>query len=231
LSHQCLLFEGRVQRAFGRFGLQSKLDIRKRYLHTRYSPLNHRADCARIRSLALQPTDILHFWFTEITPQNWWQKDPQFDAAILRRFAAVHREASLGLLYKWRETAEGALAEIIVLDQFSRNMYRDKPAAFAQDPLALVLAQEAVRRGLDQLEPTLQRAFYYRPFQHSEALSMQEESLRLFSLLGDTNALDFAARHKAIIDRFGRFPHRNLIVGRSSTEEEEKFLQEPGSAF
>ena len=179
----------------------------------------------------MQYTDVIHFWFTEIEMENWWQKNPGFDALIMQRFAAVHDEASKGLLYKWREAPEGALAEIIVLDQFSRNMHRDKPEAFAQDPLALVLAQEAVRRGLDQLVPTRQRAFFYLPFEHSEAASMQEESLRLFSLLADSITLDFAKRHKVIIDRFGRFPHRNAILGRKSTELEEKFLQEPGSSF
>ncbi len=179
----------------------------------------------------MQYTDINHFWFTEIKAENWWKKSAGFDALIRRRFAAVHHEASMGLLCKWRETPEGALAEIIVLDQFSRNMFRDKPEAFAQDPLALVLAQEAVRRGLDQLVPTSQRAFFYLPFEHSEAASMQDESLRLFGTLGDVNTLDFAKRHKAIIDRFGRFPHRNAILGRTSTEAEEKFLQEPGSSF
>jgi uncharacterized protein (DUF924 family) len=179
----------------------------------------------------LQYTDIIQFWFAEIKPASWWKKDAEFDALILRRFAAVHHQASLGLLYQWRDTAEGALAEILVLDQFSRNMYRDKPDAFARDPLALVLAQEAIRRGLDQLVPIPQRAFFYLPFEHSEADSMQEESMRLFALLGDANTLDFAKRHKKIIDRFGRFPHRNAILGRKSTEAEEQFLQEPGSSF
>jgi uncharacterized protein (DUF924 family) len=179
----------------------------------------------------MQYTDVIHFWFTEIEMENWWQKNAEFDDLIARRFASVHHEASLGLLSKWRETPEGALAEIIVLDQFSRNMFRNKPEAFAQDSLALVLTQEAVRRGLDQLVPTRQRAFFYLPFEHSEADSMQEESLKLFSTLGDTTALDFAKQHKAIIDRFGRFPHRNAILGRKSTEAEQEFLREPGSSF
>ena len=176
-------------------------------------------------------TEVLNFWFVELKPKDWWKKSVELDGLITLRFGSVHEQARMGLLYQWRETADGALAEILVLDQFSRNMYRDKPEAFAQDPLALVLAQEAVRRGLDQLLPSLRRQFFYLPFEHSEAASMQAEALRLYSLLGDAYALDFAKRHKAIIDRFGRFPHRNEILGRESTEEEKKFLQEPGSSF
>ena len=175
--------------------------------------------------------EILDFWFVELKQKDWWKKSAELDGLITRRFTQVHEQAKMGLLYQWRENAEGALAEILVLDQFSRNMFRDKPEAFAQDPVALVLAQEALRRGLDQLLPTLQRQFLYLPFEHSEAGSMQEESVRLYSLLDDALTLDFAKRHKAIIDRFDRFPHRNAILGRKNTEAEEIFLREPGSSF
>ncbi|MES2623917.1 MAG: DUF924 family protein [Pseudomonadota bacterium] len=175
--------------------------------------------------------EILYFWFNELKPRDWYRKDSVIDARIVERFSVVHQAAKAGLLYKWRETAQGALAEILVLDQFSRNMFRDNADAFAQDALALVLAQEALRRGLDQLVQEQQRHFFYLPFEHSEAVAMQEESVRLFTLLGQAEGLDYAKRHKQIIDRFGRFPHRNKILGRQSTAEEVKFLQQPGSSF
>ena len=176
-------------------------------------------------------SEILRFWFSDIKPAAWWEKDAEVDALITGRFAAIHEQASTGLLYRWRETADGALAEILVLDQFSRNMFRNEPAAFAQDTVALVLAQEALRRGLDKSVPAYQRNFFYLPFMHSEAAAIQQESVRLFTLLGDGEALNFAQQHKTIIDRFGRFPHRNVILGRCSTEAELAFLKEPGSSF
>ncbi len=175
--------------------------------------------------------DIIHFWFVELQPTDWWKKNTALDALISRRFARIHAQACTGTLYQWRDTAEGALAEIIVLDQFSRNMFRDQAASFAQDTVALILAQEALRRDLDQLLNSQQRNFLYLPFMHSEETDIQEQSLRLFTALGDDYALDFAQRHKVIIDRFGRFPHRNAILGRTSTREEMEFLREPGSSF
>ena len=175
--------------------------------------------------------EIINFWFTELSPSQWWLKSAELDETISRRFAAIHQRAIKGLLYQWRATAEGALAEILVLDQFSRNMYRDQPGAFAQDILALVLAQEALRRSLDQHVPVQQRHFFYLPFMHSEEALFQQESVHFFTGLGDAGALDFAEQHKVIIDRFGRFPHRNAILGRNSTDEEEVFLQQPGSSF
>jgi uncharacterized protein (DUF924 family) len=134
-------------------------------------------------------------------------------------------------LYAWRESAEGALGEIIVLDQFSRNIFRDRAAAFAQDALALVLAQEAVRRGLDKSLTQQQRHFLYMPYMHSESRLIHEEAVRLFTNMGDAGVLDFEMRHKAIVDRFGRYPHRNALLGRVSTSEEIAFLKTPGSAF
>ncbi|GAA6118879.1 DUF924 family protein [Acidovorax sp. FG27] len=175
--------------------------------------------------------DVLRFWFDESTPAQWFQKDDAFDAEIRRRFSALLRRAAQGELAHWRTGAEGRLAEVIVLDQFSRNVLRDEPAAFAQDGIALVLAQEAIAQGLDAALPPERRAFLYMPFMHSESAKVQAESVRLFTALGNANNLDFAQRHQAIVDRFGRFPHRNAVLGRPSTDEETAFLQQPGSSF
>ncbi len=174
---------------------------------------------------------VLSFWFEEIEPQLWWQKNADFDAEIERRFSALYNQAYSGELYGWRETPAGSLAEIIVLDQFSRNMYRDTPAAFASDPLALALAQTAVAKGFDHQLPEVQRSFLYMPYMHSESAVIHTVALRLFEALGNAENLDFEVKHKAIIDRFGRYPHRNAILGRTSTAQELAFLQEPNSSF
>ncbi|EAO7613966.1 DUF924 domain-containing protein, partial [Salmonella enterica] len=131
----------------------------------------------------------------------------------------------------WRKTAEGRLAEIIVLDQFSRNLFRDSPQAFAQDSLALALAQEAISLNLDQQLSPEQRAFLYMPFMHSESKLIHEFALKLFQRLGNPTNLEFEKKHKVIIDRFGRYPHRNQILGRESTDEELTFLTQPDSSF
>ncbi len=174
---------------------------------------------------------VLHFWFEESTPQQRFRKDPAFDAEIARRFGALHARAAASELWAWRASPEGRLAEIIVLDQFSRNLFRDDPRAFAQDAMALVLAQEAIRAGDDQRLSAEQRAFLYMPFMHSESRAIQAESVRLFEANGIANNLDFAIRHKEIVDRFGHYPHRNAVLGRPSTPEEIAFLQTPGSSF
>lgn len=174
---------------------------------------------------------VLKFWFNEIPPQNWWLADPDFDAVIRERFGALHCAAHLGECWEWRKQPHGRLAEIIVLDQFPRNLYRGTPRAFASDGMALALAQEAIAGGHDAPLAPLERAFLYMPCQHSESRIVQAESLRLFTALGEPEQYDFAVRHKAIIDQFGRFPHRNEILGRQSTVEEEVFLKTPGSSF
>jgi uncharacterized protein (DUF924 family) len=174
---------------------------------------------------------ILNFWFDETSPKQWWKVDTAFDATVRERFSGVHQSAQLGELWKWRESARGRLAEIIVLDQFSRNMDRGTPQAFANDSMALALAQEAVAGGHDMQLAPKERGFLYMPYQHSESRAVQEESIRLFRALGLADQLDFAQRHKAIIDRFGRYPHRNEMLGRNSTQEELEFLQQPGSSF
>jgi uncharacterized protein (DUF924 family) len=139
--------------------------------------------------------------------------------------------AMAGELQPWREAADGRLAEIIVLDQFSRNIHRGTPRAFAADPVALVLAQEALRVGADQVLPPERRAFLFMPFMHSESPRIHETAIRLFQQPGLEANLDAALRHKAIIDRFGRYPHRNALLGRVSSDEEQAFLQTPGSSF
>lgn len=177
------------------------------------------------------PDDILRFWFEEITPAQWWKVDPAFDAMIAQRFGALHAAAVQGELFGWRGDAAGRLAEVIVLDQFSRNIHRGTPGAFAADPMALVLAQEAVAVGHDLQLPPERRVFLYMPFMHSESRRVHEEAERLFIALGIQDNLDFERRHKAIVDRFGRYPHRNAILGRASSAEEIAFLETPGSSF
>ncbi len=174
---------------------------------------------------------VLDFWFTEVTPAQRWKVDAAFDQLIRDRFAALHRQASLGELFAWRREPRGRLAEIIVLDQFSRNMFRETPAAFASDSLALVLAQEAVATGADQALTADERVFLYMPYMHSESRMIHEVAVQLFTANGIQDNLDFEMRHKAIIDRFGRYPHRNAILGRPSTPEEIEFLKQPGSRF
>ena len=175
--------------------------------------------------------DILTFWFTELTPQQHFAKDAALDDRIRQRFAATLEAAARCELFEWRATPEGRVAEILVLDQFSRNIYRDTPQAFAQDPLALALAQELVANGLDgSLAPT-QRTFAYMPYMHSESRAIHAQSIALFTQLGIERQLDFALRHQAIVERFGRYPHRNAVLGRSSSAEEVVFLGQPGSSF
>ena len=179
----------------------------------------------------MAPQSIIHFWFTELTPQQHFAKDAVLDEAIRTRFGPTLEAAARCELFHWRATPEGRLAEILVLDQFSRNVYRDTARAFAQDALALALAQELVASGHDRSLPTAQRVFAYMPYMHSESALIHEQALTLFAQPGMENNLDFERRHKAIIDRFGRYPHRNAVLGRTSTPEELAFLSELGSSF
>lgn len=175
--------------------------------------------------------DIIQFWFHEVPSQAWFTKDLDFDKLIKQRFEKVLIQAKCGELYSWRITPQGRLAEIIVLDQFSRNIYRDTPAAFEADPIALVLAQEAVARKVDvELKPK-QVPFLYMPYMHSESQAIHQVALSLFNREAAKGNLEFEIRHKAIIDRFGRYPHRNVILGRVSTDAERLFLTESGSSF
>lgn len=175
--------------------------------------------------------EVLEFWFKEAEPKQWWIVDPEFDARIRGRFLPVLDQAARSELFTWRSTRQGRLAEIIVLDQFSRNIHRNTPGAFSQDPLALALSQEAVASGaLEQLSPT-ERAFLLMPYMHSESTVVHIEAERLYKAWAPASNHEFELRHKAIIDRFGRYPHRNTILGRASTPEEEEFLKQPGSGF
>lgn len=179
----------------------------------------------------MQAPDILSFWFEELDNKRRFAKDAALDAAIRARFGATLQAAARGELWAWRSSAGGRLAEIIVLDQFSRNIHRDTPLAFAQDVQALTLAQELVASGLDSTLPLERRAFAYMPYMHSESPSVHVEAVRLFSQPGLEGALAFELRHQAIVERFGRYPHRNALLGRDSTPEELAFLQQPGSSF
>jgi uncharacterized protein (DUF924 family) len=179
----------------------------------------------------MQAQDILDFWFTELSDKQRFAKDAALDALMRDRFEATLHAAAAGELYHWRATPQGRLAEIVVLDQFSRDIWRDTPRAFAQDAQALVLAQELVTGGHDAPLPPVQRAFAYMPYMHSESLAIHALSLPLFSQPGLEDNLKFELRHRAIIERFGRYPHRNAVLGRASTPEELAFLSEPGSSF
>ena len=173
----------------------------------------------------------LNFWFVENPPCMWWATDSAFDAKIAGRFGTVHAAAIVGELAEWRGSPRGRLAEIIVLDQFSRNLFRGTARAFANDPMALALAQEAVAGAHDRGLTDQERSFLYMPFMHSESRSIHVQAQRLFASLGLPDSDDSERRHKTIIDRFGRYPHRNAILDRESTEEELAFLQQPGSKF
>jgi uncharacterized protein (DUF924 family) len=175
--------------------------------------------------------EIITFWFEETSQKGWWQGTPHFDRLIREKFLRVHDAATRCELYKWREKALGRLAEIIILDQFSRHIYRGEPASFAHDPMALALAQEALRARADDTLSDPQKAFLYMPFMHSESPVIHEIAVDLFSKSGLENHLEYEYRHKAIIDRFGRYPHRNKTLGRKSNQEEEEFLKQPGSSF
>ena len=179
----------------------------------------------------MQAQDTLHFWFEELTDKQHFAKDAALDEMIRSRFGPTLAAAARCELFAWRATPEGALAEIIVLDQFSRNVYRDTPRAFAQDSLALALAQMLVATEQDQQLNPEQRHFAYMPYMHSESASIHVQAVQLFSQPGLEDALDFELRHQAIITRFGRYPHRNAVLRRASSAEELAFLSEAGSSF
>jgi len=194
--------------------------------------------------LVIHSQDILDFWFLPIGAKGhnmqrpeWWRKDDAFDRAIFQQFGDVIEQGLLGGLRQWDdEGTQGTLARIIVLDQFTRNVYRGTPKAFAGDELALEAAKALDDSGANQTLPPAQRAFSYMPLEHSENLSMQMRCVDLFEMLaadspGYAGMLDYAKKHHDVIRRFGRFPHRNAILGRESTPEEIEFLKQPGSSF
>jgi uncharacterized protein (DUF924 family) len=187
------------------------------------------------------PSDVLDFWFSDRARPMWWSKNDDFDAEIRPRFGALVDEASAGAHGDWTTQPSGALALVIVLDQFPRNMFRGSPRAFAGDARALEIARATVESGLDTALALEQRQFLYMPFQHSEVLADQDRSIELFTRwVADHdeaaraavgNDLTYAHRHRDIIQRFHRFPHRNAVLGRTSTPDEIAFLREPNSSF
>lgn len=174
---------------------------------------------------------ILSFWFEEIEKAAWFKKDDAFVDQLRARFGALLDEAASGGLESWEESADGRLALILVLDQFSRNLYRGDARSFAQDSRARSIARRAVAEG-DHVEAGVDRAcFLFLPFEHSEEKADQLWSVALFEALGDENYLNYAVAHLKIVERFGRFPHRNEVLGRTSIAEEIEFLTQPGSSF
>ena len=167
--------------------------------------------------------EVIRFWFEELKPEDWFKKSEALDQEMRERFEELYWKASRGELFHWRATAEGRLAEILLLDQIPRNIFRGTAQAFATDSLALVLAQE----GLTQAQelPVVQRGFFYMPFMHSESLTIHEEDLRLFDQPGLEKRLKYEKMHMDILQQFGRYPHRNAILGRPSTKEEEEYLK------
>jgi uncharacterized protein (DUF924 family) len=183
---------------------------------------------------------VLDFWFGELDAAGqadaehaarWWRKDPELDSELRTRFETDHAAIEAGHREHWRDDPRGLVAYVIVLDQLSRNMYRGTPRMFASDRRALEAARQGIDRGLERALPTTLRAFLYMPFMHSERLADQDRAVVLFGSLGSAEQLDFAIQHRDIVARFGRFPHRNAILGRESTPEEIAFLAEPGSSF
>ncbi|HEX8962109.1 MAG TPA: DUF924 family protein [Rhodocyclaceae bacterium] len=196
-------------------------------------------------ALPAQAQAVLDFWFLPAgtlghnRPRlEWFRKDAAFDDAIRRQFASLVDEALAGKLPDWGDSAEAVLARILALDQFPRNLFRDDPRSFAGDPAALALATKLVGSGRDKNLPPVRRWFVFMPFMHSESLLEQERAVALFEGLrreaqesAYESAFGYALRHRQIIERFGRFPHRNAALGRPSTPEEEEFLKQPGSSF
>ena len=166
--------------------------------------------------------EIVNFWFGELSPKDWFRKDEALDSTIASRFGTTYHELRSGVPASWLDTPEGFLTAILVLDQFPRNMFRADARCFATDAIALALAKRAIAEGVDAKLKSDQRSFLYMPFQHSEDEGDQASAVALFAMLGKPLELDFALRHQAVVDRFGRFPHRNALLGRASTEEEHR---------
>lgn len=176
--------------------------------------------------------EILDFCFKEAGSQKFFEKDLGFDELLKERFTDVLQQAAVAEFYTWRSSTRGRLAEIIILDQFSRNIYRNTPNAFSQDPMALTLAQEAVAAGiLQELKSVDERKLILMPYMHSESKLIHQQAEQLFKQHTNEEIFNSEMKHKVIIDRFGRYPHRNEILGRTSTDEEIAFLRQPNSSF
>lgn len=174
---------------------------------------------------------VLEFWFERLTPKDWWKKSDTLDVEIVRKFKVLHQQVAAGETVGWRESDDGRLAEIIVLDQFSRNMFRDQPGSFAYDQQAISLTRQAVAAGTAGRLDRQRVSFLLMPYMHSESLQDHDKGLPLFEQYCESGTVDFERRHRAIIQQFGRYPHRNKILGRSSSTEEQAFLEQPGSSF
>ena len=174
---------------------------------------------------------IIDFWFVEMTPKDWWIKSIDLDQMIIDRFQELHKAAFAGELFLWRKAPLGRLAEIIVLDQFSRHIFRDKPESFISDPMALTLSLVAIDAKADIGLSSDEKGFLYMPMMHSESLLIHEYAQAFFSQEGCESYANSAKRHRDVIQRFGRYPHRNLILGRESSLDEIEFLMQPGSSF
>ncbi len=180
----------------------------------------------------MEPERVLRFWFEETPPRRWFTKDPEFDRCVRDRFGEASRRAITGDWKNWESQPDDALALVLLLDQFPRQIWRDTPMAFAGDERALALSRGAVANGWVAAEPErTRRQFWLMPWMHSEDLAVQEAAIPLFERFTDPRTLEFARRHRDVIARFGRFPHRNTILGRASTAEELAFLETPGSRF
>ena len=177
----------------------------------------------------LTPADVIEFW-AEAGPDRWYAKDAAFDARIRERFLALHEAAAAGQLAEWEGTPDGSLALVILLDQFPRNMFRGSARAFATDPQALAAAERAISRGDDRRARKELQSFFYLPHQHAEDLAVQERGVALFTAASDAEGLKWAVVHADIIRKFGRFPHRNAVLGRVTTPEEQAFLDSGGFA-
>ena len=174
----------------------------------------------------LEAQTVLQFWFIDHGPSDWFAGTKAFDEAIAANFGELHTQVARGEAFRWRETAEGRLAEVIGLDQVSRQLFRGNARAFASDTMALALAQEAVRAGADLALDTVRRPFFYLPFMHSESLLIHDEAVRLYTALGDANLLGYEQKHREVIERYGRFPFRNAALGRFSTADEVAYMSE-----
>jgi uncharacterized protein (DUF924 family) len=173
--------------------------------------------------------EVLTFWFAPTVRPLWFAATPDFDEALRARFLATYRAAAAGRLTDWETTAEGALALVIVLDQFPLNRFRGQSERFATEAAARAVADRAIARGFDRAVPPIQRQFLYLPFMHGEALADQDRAVRLYQQPGLEEGLRFARHHRDLMVRFGRFPHRNAILGRISTPEERAYLASPGA--
>ncbi len=191
----------------------------------------HESGRRNLRTGPINPHDILDFWFVEIEPKLWFQKDDAFDKTISDRFGVIVETALSGGLTDWMETDAGRLALVILLDQFARNIFRSTPKSFAGDTRSLSISIQSLAEGFLLRNEQNERYFMLMPMMHSEDLAIQNASLPLFEKFATENAHEYAIKHRDIIDRFGRFPHRNDILGRQSTPQEVEFLTRPGSSF